>query len=254
VIQLSFTPADVDCLRYERFRHPHPHVQRKMEARLLKSENLPHQQIARIVGVCPNTLLSYCRQYQQGGVEALKELNFYSPSSKLDQYRSSLEAYFQDHPPASVKEAAAVIEGQIGIRRSLSQVRQFLERLGMRRRKVGSVPAKADLAEQEVFKTHQLEPRLQQAQAGKRTVFFVDAAHFVLAPFLGFLWSFRRLFVRAPSGRQRFNVLAALNALTHELLTVTNDTYINATNVCALLEELARRVPGPITVVLDNAR
>lgn len=69
------------------------------------------------------------------------------------------------------------------------------------------------------------------------------------------LWSFARIFVRAPSGRQRFNVLAALNALTHELLTVTNDSYINADSVCELLLKLTETSVGiPITVVLDNAR
>jgi len=86
-------------------------------------------------------------------------------------------------------------------------------------------------------------------------VFFVDAAHFVLAPFLGMLWSFTRLFVRAPAGRQRFNVLAALNAITHELVMVTNDTYITATTVCDLLRQLAAlHLAVPITLVLDNAR
>jgi hypothetical protein len=32
--------------------------------------------------------------------------------------------------------------------------------------------------------------------------------------------------IRAPSGRQRFNVLGALNAVTHEMITVTNDTVL----------------------------
>jgi hypothetical protein len=83
------------------------------------------------------------------------------------------------------------------------------------------------------------EPRLAQAQVGQRAVFFVDAAHVVLAPFLGFLWSLTRIFLRAPAGRQRFNVLGALNAITPELVTVPNDTSITATEVCALLRQLA---------------
>lgn len=86
-------------------------------------------------------------------------------------------------------------------------------------------------------------------------MFFVDAAHFVLAPFLGMLWCFARVFMPAPAGRQRFNVLGALNAITHELVTVTNDTYINAESVCELLRRLAALGLGmPITLVLDNAR
>lgn len=148
---LHFTPTEVDRLRFERFHHLHPHVQRKMEALLLKSENLPHQQIARIVGVCQNTLLGYFAQYHTGGIETLKELNFYKPESALADHRSGLEAHFRDHPPATVKEAAAVIEKRTGLHRSLSQVRQFMQGLGLRRRKVSSVPAKADLVEQEAF-------------------------------------------------------------------------------------------------------
>jgi transposase len=100
-----------------------------------------------------------------------------------------------------------------------------------------------------------LEPRLAQARAGQRAVFFVEAAHFVLAPFLGVLWSVTRIFLRAPAGWQRFNVLGALNAITHELVTVTNDPSITATEVCALLRQLAALTLGvPLTVVLDNAR
>jgi transposase len=83
----------------------------------------------------------------------------------------------------------------------------------------------------------------------------VDAAHFVFGPFLGILWCFTRLFVKAPSGRERLNVLAALNAKTHALVTVTNQSYINAQSVCELLNQLAiRHGQTPITVVLDNAR
>jgi transposase len=61
--------------------------------------------------------------------------------------------------------------------------------------------------------------------------------------------------VRAPSGRQRFNVLGALHAITHQLITVTNDSYITASSVCDLLEQIAALdLCTPITVVMDNAR
>jgi len=61
--------------------------------------------------------------------------------------------------------------------------------------------------------------------------------------------------MRAPSGRQRWNVLGALHAITHQLITVTNDSYINATSVCELLEKIAALgLSTPITVVMDNAR
>jgi len=100
--------------------------------------------------------------------------------------------------------------------------------LGKSHQEIAEIAAVHPKAE---FLSGQLQPRLDEAQAGLRAVFFVDAAHFVLAPFLGFLWCFARIF-QAPSGRQRFNVLAALNAVTHDLVMVTNDSYITATSVC----------------------
>lgn len=117
------------------------------------------------------------------------------------------------------------------------------------------IPAKADPDKQAEYLEQTLEPRLNEARNGQRVVFFVDAAHFVLAPFLGFLWSVTRLFIRAPAGRQRFNVLGALNAITHELISITNDTYITSTEVCELLQKLSSLSAGiPITLFLDNAR
>ncbi len=77
----------------------------------------------------------------------------------------------------------------------------------------------------------------------------------MLLAYLGFLWYFERVLVRAPSGRQRFNVLRALNAVTHELITVTNDSYINSGSVGQLLEKIAALdLQTPITLVMDNAR
>lgn len=83
----------------------------------------------------------------------------------------------------------------------------------------------------------------------------MDAAHFVLASYLGWLWCATRLFVRAASGRQRYNVLGAFNAFSHELICVTNDSYINAQTVCELLRKVSALGLGmPITMVMDNAR
>lgn len=76
-----------------------------------------------------------------------------------------------------------------------------------------------------------------------------------MGAFLGFVWCFERVFIKSPSGRKRFNVLGALNAITHEVITVTNETYINAESVCQLLRKLAALdLNMPITLVLDNAK
>ena len=159
------------------------------------------------------------------------------------------------NPPATVAAAGEKIAELTSVRRKPTQIRRFLKRLGMKPRKVAAIPAKANPETQEEYKRQILEPRLEEAKAGRRAVFFVDASHFVLAAFLGIVWCFTRLFVQAPSGRQRFNVLGALNAVTKEIVTGTNDTYITALEVCQLLDKLAALKLGlPITIFLDNAR
>lgn len=83
----------------------------------------------------------------------------------------------------------------------------------------------------------------------------MDAAHFVYGTYLCCLWSILRVFVRAASGRQRFNVLGAWDAITRTLITVTNTTVVNTDTMCELLLAVAARgYAGPVTLVLDNAR
>ena len=83
----------------------------------------------------------------------------------------------------------------------------------------------------------------------------MDAAHFVLRAYLGFLWCFVRIVVRAPSGRQRFNVLGVLDAITSQLLTVTNESYISSISVGEILEKIAGLgLKTPLTLIRDNAR
>jgi transposase len=124
-----------------------------MEVLWLKSQGLAHQEISRLAGVNGNTLVRYLHEYQQGGIEQIKRLNFRGQPSKLQGHRESIEAYFRAHPPATINEACEKIADLTGIRRSPTQVRLFLkQRCGMKRLKTGVLPAKADPAQQEAFK------------------------------------------------------------------------------------------------------
>jgi transposase len=81
------------------------------------------------------------------------------------------------------------------------------------------------------------------------------AAHFVYGAFLGMVWCLVRIFIPSPSGRKRFNVLGALHAVSKEVLTLTNETCINAQSVCQFLLQIVQHYGSmPIIVVLDNAR
>jgi transposase len=127
-IQLEFTPEIQETLNYERYHHPLPLVQRRMEVLWLKSHHLPPARIAQLAHVSENTMREYFQRYAEGGVEKLKEVHCYRPHSELQAHLPSLEAYFRAPPPATVKEAQSEIEALTGIKRSETQVREFLKK------------------------------------------------------------------------------------------------------------------------------
>ena len=260
--EITFSEVDVQAIAHDRFHHPEPRVQRRLEILWLKHHGFTHERIATLAGCSRSTVQRTLSEYEAGGLERIRQVPVKEFHSELDDHRVSLEEVFTKHPPRSVKQARHVIEEQTGVRRSLTQVRHFLHRLGLAPRKVAAIPIppKSTLDEhvkkQAEFRETKLEPRLEEARQGLRQVFFVDAAHFVFAPFLGVIWCVARRCIRAASGRKRYNVLGALNAVSHQLIQVSNHSYINAESVCQLLRAVAdAATPGiPITMVLDNAR
>jgi transposase len=211
--------------------------------------------IAKVLRLSLNTPVSYLKQYQSGGLCALVEDRYYRPSSSLEPFMACLRCSFQAVPAPNAKEAMARIEALTGMKLSESQVRRTMRGMGMVWRKAAPLPGKADPQLQFDFYTNEMLPRLTEAAEGSRKVFFVDAAHFVLGSFLGMVWCFSRVFIRTSPGRQRYNVLGAVESHGTSLVTIRSTDNVTAQTVCALLRKVRQRNPGiPITIVLDNVR
>ena len=227
----------------------------------LLHNGVTRQKAAEIAGVSRATVQRYVAAFREGGLDGLRRWDPNRQVSEMAAYRELIRESFEKQPVRTVAEAGERIFQLTGLRRGPSQVRKFLKDLGLKFLRVRADPraAQKNLAEhietQAEFLDTELKPRLDAALAGEGHVFFVDAAHFVFGTFLCCLWSFTRIFVRAASGRQRFNVLGAWNAVTRELIAVTNTTVVNTETMCELLRKIAASgLTGPITLVLDNAR
>jgi transposase len=236
-----------------------PDVMEKFKVKLLvlrmHHEGVDHGIIARAVSKHPNTITSYLKEYAEGGLVAALEDRAYKPSSTLQPFLPCLRCSFLAASPATAKHAVARIAALTGITLCEEQARRLMKRLGMRFRKSASIPGKSDPQQQFDFLCNELEPRLLEAARGQRKVFFVDAAHFVLGCFLGMIWSFSRLFIKGASGRQRYNVLGAVDSHSKEVVTVRTTDNVNALTICRLFEILAsKQTDIPVTIVLDNAR
>ena len=115
-------------IRHDRFHHPHPHVQRKMEVLWLKANGLTHAEIARLADSSPRSVQRYLDQFERGGLDLVRRLNWKGKRNELSAHRDSLEDHFLLNPPRSAREAQKAIERLTGVRRGLSQVRAFLKK------------------------------------------------------------------------------------------------------------------------------
>ena len=135
-------PADVLAeIRHDRFHHPDPQVQCRMEILLLKAHGQPHAQIALIAGVSRPTVQRVLDLYAEGKLEKVRTFNWKSRPSALTPHQATLEAEFKARPPHTVAEACNRIEKLTGVRRKPSRVREFLrDTMNLRWRKVAAVP------------------------------------------------------------------------------------------------------------------
>lgn len=97
-----------------------------------------------------------------------------------------MHEYWSEHPPSIVKEAVSQLEEFTGARRRATAVCDFMKRLGLKLRKAGSVPGKADSEKQRRFVVEAIGPRMSAAQSGEGMVYFMDTSHFVFGVFLGY--------------------------------------------------------------------
>ncbi len=55
MIQIEFSEEEIKQLNYERYHHPHPRVQKKMEVIYLKSRGVSHPEIRPLCHICKTT-------------------------------------------------------------------------------------------------------------------------------------------------------------------------------------------------------
>lgn len=254
--QLHLSEAKMQELDTERFQHNQVLVQRRLHCVYLKAKmNLTHQVIGECMGVHANQVGQYIRLYEQAGIAALCHTAYGTNRSALEDHAELLVNDFIARPPLSLAQARHRITALTGIQRDISRVEAFLKRHGFVYRKCGYVPGKADPEKQQQWLEESFQAELEAAQQGEKVLLFVDAAHFVLSQFCCMMWCVKRLFLRSGAGRNRINVLGALNAVTQQVTTLINTTYINAEVIQDFLLQLRKEYPLlPITIVLDNAR
>jgi transposase len=137
----SFPAAVVEAIARDRYHHPDPRVQQRMEILWLKSKNQTHGDIAELARVSRSTVQRTLRIYAARGLDGVRSFGWKGQPSALTPHAATIEAAFREDPPHTAHAAARRIEALTGVRREVSRVRAFLKNdLGMKCLKVAPIP------------------------------------------------------------------------------------------------------------------
>lgn len=120
--------------------------------------------------------------------------------------------------------------------------------------KLQPIPGKADPERQKQWIADS-QAIIADAEEGKRRILFMDAVHFTLGAFTCNVWCKGELYLPTGAGRNRFNLLGAVDPFSMELIESHSMMYVNAEQVNIFLEKV-RAGSGdiPVSIVLVNAR
>lgn len=117
---LTITSEQHEQIEHDRFHHPFPQIQRRMEALLLAGHGMTQAEIAQLSGRSLASLQRQPAEFRSGGLEVVPKMERCGKTSKLHEHTQSLEDYFRKHSVATIAETRDIIEQKTGIRRGLT--------------------------------------------------------------------------------------------------------------------------------------
>ena len=130
--KFTLAPDDISRVARDRYHHPCPQIQTRMEVLWLASHGkLTQEAVAKLAGVGLASVQRFLATYRRDGLDGVQRRRYVRTGSGLEAHATTLEEYFLQHPPATVAEASQAITRLTGIRRGLTQVRLFSKALGL---------------------------------------------------------------------------------------------------------------------------
>jgi transposase len=154
MIKLNLHEDDIDSLYRVALDGEKASAWRRRRALIvyLRTLKYPNADIRRICRVTQPTIAKCMKEYNAGGIEGVTTSGNKGHESALNQHSEAIKKMFTDNPPITLKHARQMITDTFGITVSVTQVWYFLKKIRMSVKKVGGIPGKANVEEQEEFK------------------------------------------------------------------------------------------------------
>jgi transposase len=202
------------------------------------------------------TLRSYVKKYQDGGLPALLKVEFKGsePQLSISQVEQLCIA-LNTRMFLTTQSVVNYVKTNYFIVYSQSGMRDLLHRLNYEYKKPKLVPGNPNLEDQEIFAEQYEEFMLNKPNNVE--VLFLDAVHPQHNTMAAYGWIKRgeQRELKTNSGRERLNLHGAMNAETLDVTVIESET-IDDDSTIQLLEVLEKKysLAAAIYVILDNAK
>lgn len=257
LLTVQYSKEVASTLRREMDHNISSTVRKRCRVLLAKMESpqMGSQAIAKFTGTSRNFVDKVIHTYNDFGLQDVLfiEEKGGRPNRLAGQWMTVAEA-LKDGVPRSAGEAVNIIQKISGHKFSLTWARVLMKDAGMTFKKLQPIPGKADPERQKQW-IADIQPVIEAARKGELRLLFMDAVHFTLEAFTCRVWSKGQVHLPAGAGRNRFNLLGALDPFTLEHIQSHSMVYVDAEQVKIFLEKVrAQSGDRPVSIVLDNAR
>lgn len=253
-ISLNLTEETIMALHKEAMQHPNEKSRKRLMAIHYIARRMTADETAKLLGVSESIVDKWIAKYKKGGKVELLATHYDRQVGELKQKKDMFIETMKNRLLFSVTQVQDILMKEFNIKRQPTSIRNFLHFCNFRYRKLNHVPGKSDPEAQEQWLKNVYEPVLEECKTGNCRLLFSDAVHFVLGAFLTNTWACERMFIRSNTGRNRINVLGAVDAFSKEVTTIINTTYVNVEVVKEFLQKLHDKYKQKIYIVMDNAR
>jgi transposase len=228
----------------------------KINAIILLGTGWKLKQVKEALLLNDETLRHYVKNYREGDIEKLVEVNHKGRQERLEQkQKEQLNNQLDENIYLTTASVIDYVKRKYNVTYSPSGMRDLLHRLGYVYKKPKLVPGNPDREAQELF-IEQYEAFMLEKPEDIE-VLFVDAVHPEHNAMASYGWIKRgkKKEIRTNSGRDRLNLHGALNAETLEV-TILESLTINSDSTLELIEVLDQKYPlsKEIIMIMDNAR
>lgn len=229
----------------------------RINAILLLDQGQTYIEVAANLLLDDDTIRAYANKYLHGqDKELLTTLHEGKKSFLSKEQKEELSAFVDSEILLSVLPAIAFVKDKFGIEYSRSGMTELLHELGFSYKKPKLVGAKANKQKQERF-IAEFEEKYNTADLSKTVFLFADGVHpqHNTVNDYGWIRTNQEKYVLSNTGRERINVLAAVDIESEKLLYTVEES-INAYSVINLLKDIEKQYADRevIYFISDNAK